>query len=225
VQDFENGNSNINNKNNELRAVAVRRFIPLRRIRRFTFEDLVQAWLELPAHQAQQRERARLRAHAERHLVALHEQLLAGEWRPGRSFCFVVTQPKCREVWAAPFRDRIVHHLLYARSRRASWPASCTRRRRAFPARARCSPRSSSSTTCARITQNWKRPAWYLKCDLANFFVAIDKHVLWAELEPKIHEPFWRDLARTVLFHDPRLDYELRCPPACCSACRRTSGC
>jgi hypothetical protein len=33
---------------------------------------------------------------------------------PGRSFCFVVTQPKCREVWAAPFRDRIVHHLLYA---------------------------------------------------------------------------------------------------------------
>ena len=62
------------------------------------------------------------------------------------------------------------------------------------------------------LTQNWTHPAHYLKCDLANFFVSIDKHVLWAELERRIPEPFWRDLAHTVLFHDPRADYELRCP-------------
>lgn len=42
-------------------------------------------------------------------------QLLDGTWLPGRSICFVVTRPKPREVWAADFRDRVVHHLLYNR--------------------------------------------------------------------------------------------------------------
>jgi RNA-directed DNA polymerase len=46
---------------------------------------------------------------------ALHDELRAGTYRPGRSICFVVTRPKPREVWAADFRDRVVHHLLYNR--------------------------------------------------------------------------------------------------------------
>ena len=29
------------------------------------------------------------------------------------SICFIITRPKPREVWAAGFRDRVVHHLLY----------------------------------------------------------------------------------------------------------------
>ena len=30
----------------------------------------------------------------------------------GKSICFVVTRPKYREVFAASFRDRIVHHII-----------------------------------------------------------------------------------------------------------------
>ena len=63
------------------------------------------------------------------------------------------------------------------------------------------------------VTHNWARPAHYLKCDLANFFVAIDKHVLRAQLARRIcgvREPFWLQLAETILFHDPRADVEVR---------------
>ena len=49
----------------------------------------------------------------ERNLMDLYYELLAGQYRPGRSTVFVVEHPKVREVWAADFRDRIVHHLLY----------------------------------------------------------------------------------------------------------------
>jgi len=31
---------------------------------------------------------------------------------PGLSICFVVTGPKPREIFAADFRDRVVHHIL-----------------------------------------------------------------------------------------------------------------
>jgi hypothetical protein len=60
------------------------------------------------------------------------------------------------------------------------------------------------------ITRNWSAPAWYLKCDLANFFVSIDKTVLWKLIEARVTEPWWRELAHTILFHDPRQDFELR---------------
>lgn len=46
--------------------------------------------------------------------------------------------------------------------------------------------------------------------DLANFFVAIDKRVLFRQLETKVGEPFWLDLTRRVLFHDPRQNVEVR---------------
>jgi site-specific DNA-cytosine methylase len=57
---------------------------------------------------------------------------------------------------------------------------------------------------------DWSIPAFYLKCDLANFFVGIDKHVVFEQLARKIHEPWWLWLAKTILFHDPREDVELR---------------
>ena len=51
----------------------------------------------------------------ERNLWGLYHELVTGSYLPGRSICFVITRPKAREVWAAAFRDRIVHHLLYNR--------------------------------------------------------------------------------------------------------------
>ena len=56
---------------------------------------------------------AAFEAMLERNLFQLHEELVAGAYTPSRSICFVVTRPRPREVWAAQFRDRIVHHLLY----------------------------------------------------------------------------------------------------------------
>ncbi len=149
----------------------------------------------------------------EHNLVGLFDELAAGTYRPGPSICFVVTRPKPREVWAAAFRDRIVHHLLYnkvgARFERAFIADSCAciRGRGTLYAARRLEAKVRS------VTRNWSRPAWYLKCDVANFFVAIDKRILAGFLEERIPEPWWRALAELVLFHDPRGDVVLRCRP------------
>lgn len=49
---------------------------------------------------------------AEAKLLELQRDLVAHRHSPGPSICFVTDGTKPREVFAADFRDRIVHHLL-----------------------------------------------------------------------------------------------------------------
>jgi hypothetical protein len=59
-------------------------------------------------------------------------------------------------------------------------------------------------------SENWSKPVWYLKCDLANFFVSIDMRILRELLAARIHEPWWLQLAELILFNDPRRDVNVR---------------
>jgi RNA-directed DNA polymerase len=176
----------------------------------YAFLDLMQAYLDCRATKRNTASALAFEERLEANLLELHEELQSRQYRPGRSICFVITRPKPREVWAAEFRDRIVHHLLYNRicgRFHASFIAnSCA----CIPGRGTLYAAERLESSVRSITQNWKRPAHYLKCDLANFFVAIDKATVLAQLARKVAEPFWLDLARTILFHDPRLDHELR---------------
>ena len=49
---------------------------------------------------------------AEENLLRLQERLQKKTYYPSRSVCFVVNKPKLREIFAADFKDRIVHHIL-----------------------------------------------------------------------------------------------------------------
>lgn len=46
-------------------------------------------------------------------LLSLYDDIRSGRYKVGRSMCFIIRDPVVREVFAASFRDRIVHHLLY----------------------------------------------------------------------------------------------------------------
>lgn len=176
----------------------------------FSFTELVQAYFDCRKHKRNSASALAFEQDLERNLFQLDGELRDGSYRPGRSICFVITRPKAREVWAADFRDRIVHHLFYNRiSPRfyASFiPDSCA----CIPGRGTLYAAQRLESKVRSITQNWSRPAFYLKLDLANFFVAIDKGILRDLIAARVTEPFWLTLAETILFHDPRLDFEYR---------------
>jgi len=173
----------------------------------FTGAELVVAYHDCRRTKRNTASALAFEADLERNLCRLHDELEDGSYVPGRSKCFVIDRPKHREVWAAEFRDRIVHHLLYNRIG--------PRFERSFIADSCACIKGHGTLYAARrleakvrsITQNWSRPAYYLKCDLANFFVSIDKRVLLDLLLAKIPEPFWRALTELVLMHDPRADF------------------
>lgn len=51
--------------------------------------------------------------HFEENLFALAADITNGRYNLGTSICFIVDKPVKREIFAADFRDRVVHHLLY----------------------------------------------------------------------------------------------------------------
>ena len=178
----------------------------------FQFEDLVQAYYDCRRNKRNSASARLFEKDMEINLLELHDDLIAGTYRPGRSICFVVTRPKAREVWAAAFRDRVVHHLMYnhvAPRFYASFIAdSCA----CIPGRGTLYAATRLESKIRSASENWSKPVFYLKCDLANFFVAIDKAVLRKQLESRITERWWLALATQILMHDPREDYESRSP-------------
>ena len=95
-----------------------------------------------------------------------------GTYRPGRSICFIIRRPKLREVWAADYRDRVVHHLLYLkiakRFERSFIADSCA----CIPGRGTLYAARRLEAKIRTITRELDQPAHYLKCDIANFFVS-----------------------------------------------------
>jgi retron-type reverse transcriptase len=179
----------------------------------FSFRDVVVAYYDCVVNKRNTASAIAFLRDLERNLVDLFEELHAGTYRPGPSVCFIETRPKAREIWAAGFRDRVVHHLLYNKIgplfERSFIADSCA----GIKGRGTLYGPERLEAKIRSVTRNWSRPGWYLKCDIANFFVAINKRVLGALLEKRIHDPWWRDLANLILFHDPRPDVILRCKP------------
>lgn len=176
----------------------------------YTLEKLVQAYFDCRRHKRTSASALHFEQDLERNLMQLHEELIAGSYRPGPSICFAITRPRPREVWAAGFRDRVVHHLLYNQ-------ISERFHRRFIADSGACIPGRGTLYSAKRLeakarsqTRNWSRPGFYLKANLANFFVSIDKRVLWPLLVAQISERWWRGLTKMVLFHDPREEFVVR---------------
>jgi hypothetical protein len=111
------GNQNNDDKSNGLYAVAVRsggwcpvRHEPQRTL--FSLENLVRPYEACRRHKRNTANALRFEARQELNLLALRDELSERSYQPGRSVCFFVKRPKLREVFAADFRDRVVHHVL-----------------------------------------------------------------------------------------------------------------
>ena len=179
----------------------------------FSITELVDAYVDCRRTKRNSPSARQWEQTLEANLIELDGELRDQSYQPGSSTCFVITRPRPREVWAAAFRDRIVHHLLYnriaQRFHRSFIADSCA----CIPGRGTLYAAERLDHKVRSITQNWTRPAFYLKCDLANFFVSIDKHTLRALLAARIREPWWLWLLDVVLFNDPRGDARIKARP------------
>ena len=208
------GNQNNNNKANAYYVRAVRRKKTMDMQCDVTVSELFQAYFDCRKTKRNTENALAFEECLERNIMDLYYELHAGAYRPGRSICFVVEHPKVREVWAADFRDRIVHHLLYNR-------VSARFYRRFIHDSYACIPGKGALHAVDRlehmmrsVSQNFSVPTFYLKVDVANFFVSIRKPILDGLLARYITEPWWMDLCRRVLHHNPTTNVEVRSSPA-----------
>jgi retron-type reverse transcriptase len=170
----------------------------------FDLNDLYQAYLDCRKHKRNTANALAFEMDLEKNLLILYRDLKNETYQIGKSICFAVDVPKVREIWAADFRDRVVHHLLYNAIRERfendfiTDSFACIRGRGSL----RACHRLEQQTR--RVSCNYQEPAWFLKADIQNFFVSIDKNILHAILLRKIDEPWILRLLQKILFHDPK---------------------
>jgi hypothetical protein len=140
----------------------------------------------------------------ENNLMALYRELMSGDYTPGRSICFAIGTLKLREIWAADFRDRIVQTLLYNRYRELFHRTFIYDSYACIPGKGTLRAGERLEAFVRKATGGYTKEAWFLKADVANFFVGINKTILFEILKKKIVKGSWRDLCWAILFKDPR---------------------
>ena len=83
------------------------------KLKQLTFLGLFNAYFDCRCNKRNTINALAFEFELEKNLLELYRNLKDSSYTIGRSVCFVITKPKPREIWAADFRDRIVHHLVY----------------------------------------------------------------------------------------------------------------
>jgi len=125
-------------------------------------------------------------------LAALHEELLNGSYTPGPYRFFSIHTPKYREIAAAPFRDRVVHHAL------CNFMGPLLERR--FIARSfscQLGKGTTAARECCRKLTN--RHRYVLKCDVRKFYDSIDHAILLSKLGDVVRCPRVMPLIMRIL--------------------------
>jgi len=75
--------------------------------------DLFQAYFDARRNKRNTINALAFEQHFEENIFRLYEEIISGNYNPSRSICFIVNQPVKREIFAANFRDRVIHHFIY----------------------------------------------------------------------------------------------------------------
>jgi len=77
-----------------------------------TLYDLFEAYFNCRSNKRRTDNALAFEVDYENNLIKLLKEINSGLYNPGKSIAFVVIKPVKREIFAANFRDRIVHHLI-----------------------------------------------------------------------------------------------------------------
>ena len=80
-------------------------------------EDILQmlfkAYFDARKHKRNKQSQLLFELHLEDNIFNLYHDIVNKTYTPGTSICFVVNKPVKREIFAANFRDRVVHHFIF----------------------------------------------------------------------------------------------------------------
>lgn len=164
------------------------------------FERIVD-WGNLQRAAAKARRRKRFRRNVaafefeqERELLALQSELQSGIYCPGDYRTFIIYEPKRRQISAAPYRDRVVHHALC----NIIEPIF----EQAFIHDSYACRSSKGTHAAANRAQTFAKCFPYvLKADVTRFFPSVDHDVLLARLATKLKDARVLQLLEKIVRH------------------------
>lgn len=195
---------------------------------KFTLEDVFKAYFECRKNKRNTCNALLFEKDYQQKCVQLHKELTEGTYEIGRSIAFLVTRPKLREVFAADFRDRIVHHLVIGRLEplfEDYFIDDCYNCRKGKGTLYGVKRLHQQIEECS---EHYTKDCYIFKGDMQGFFMSIHKPTLWEMLQVFIEKRYkgsdkaqllW--LTEKIVMHSPeknciikgRKDMWSRLPP------------
>lgn len=173
----------------------------------FSYENLLKRYYECRKRKRHTINALKFELNFESELLKLQRELESHTYKPGQSICFVVTKPKPREIFAADFRDRIVHHILVGylesifEAKFIDQSYACRKGKGAHKAI------KDLKKHIRKATKGNKEQSYYLQVDIQSFFVSLKKDILFEMIKKQVKNPEILWLAETIIFYNPTLNY------------------
>jgi RNA-directed DNA polymerase len=173
-------------------------------------EQLFEAYLSCRKTKRYTQNALKFEVDYEANLFQLRDEIESGNYYPGRSIAFIVNKPVKREIFAADFRDRVVHHWLINKLNplfeKTFIPDS-------YACRIGMGTHygvQRADTFIKTCSENYSKACYILKLDVQGFFMHINRKLLYNMLELFIHKNYEHtdkslvlEITRKIIFNNP----------------------
>ena len=179
-----------------------------------SYEELYRAYLDCRKRKRMTHNALQLEIDENTNLYKLWKDLNYMRYEVGKSIVFCVDKPVKREVFAADFRDRIVHHLIINRINSILEDEfiensySCRVGKGTDYGIVQC------KRYIEEASDNYNKNCYIVKCDLKSFFMTINKQKLYEKLINFIHDKykvkderdyiFMEYIIKLIVFNEPQ---------------------
>ncbi len=182
----------------------------------FTTQNLLKAYYNCRQNKRQTVNALKFEQNLEENIENLRLKLCWQTYKPGRSICFIVTKPKPREIFAAEFTDRVVHHLLV--NELQNYFEKHIFIGNSFACRP-CKGNLFATKQIYKFCQKFEE--YYGQFDLVNFFASISKNALFYIVKKHIcnmpRHNIWKKeilwISKLIIYHDPTKNYYYKGDP------------
>lgn len=176
------------------------------------YEEVLEAYFECRKNKRNTYDALKFEINYEIECLKLCNEINSRTYEISKSIAFLVQRPKLREVFAACFRDRIVHHLIVRRLEPLFEEVFIQDSYNCRKGKGTLHGIKRLQEKVKNFTENYTKPCYIAKFDLQGFFMSIHKPTLWNMLEEFIHKEYTGDdidtllyLTKKVVLHNPEL--------------------
>ena len=142
-------------------------------------------------------------------LINLEYELKNRTYAPDKSICFLAHSPKLREIFAADFKDRIVHHLLVNKleefyEKKFIYDVYNNRKNKGI---------HTAVKRAGHFMRSVGYDGYFLQLDIKGFFYSLDKNILFKQLFYDVNKSnleYKKEilyLANKIIYHNSTKNY------------------
>ena len=176
----------------------------------FTLEAVFEAYFDCRKNKRNTINALAFELDYESNLIQLWNDLNDGSYRLGKSIAFIVHKPVQREIFAADFRDRVVHHLIINKLNPLFEKEFIQDSYACRVGKGTHHGINRANKFIRQCSKNYKEDCHVLKLDIEGFFMHINKEILFTRLQKFIEVKYRQndkelvlETCRKIIFNSP----------------------